>query len=687
MTNEKRDKPSQDSEEGGDDDYTTVMLRNIPNKYTREMLVKELRVQGFTGKYDFLYIPTDFANDANPGYGFVNFRTNAARSLFEQKFNGQSVQDVLPVFKSSKVCEVTRAKHQGLQENVDRLRTSAELMSRLAVRQDCTPLMFDENGNLINFDTPQPCGEVDKNSENKYPPNSSRQRKGRNAGSVSNDKNGRGSAAAPAATATAAAGGRSQARSRKKSVSTGKNSAQKKQSTTSSSFSLANSIADIDSIKAFIPGALTVTTAASNNNTTTTTTTTKQNGGKKHKNNKGNSRSVSSPTGPLGSSSEEGEETLVSSSSRSRHHHVKSPAPGLSAAHALRGMDNFVSLEDTVAVNSSNCNNYFSPYGDNYSALSAHLKGEDLSAQRTVSHTEYDYQDAAVPQGIYCDPYALPMSQKASAAAAASLSLLFREKMWADRCWAETTTTTASANGKSGQGRTQNGKRTKSGSNKSGSNGGLNGGHGAGGQQQKSKLLSHTVSVYPNESVAREQERREQERIRIEEKIRAFTQPLKSRKPDTNISGATPADDVLSPPPGIVQEEVEVKEVKEVQKEKTVVKEEVVVVHKASERVRGDKDGAAKRKALVSKSSKQRKTTTPPPSLSEMLAEESGGTFASKEEEINTAYLRACQEWMNANGSPYVYQLDPMLQSEATGTPWGWNTYSEESWETSWPEF
>jgi len=80
------------------DEYTTIMLKNIPNKYTREMLVKELRKQGFTGQYDFLYLPTDFANDANPGYCFVDFRTNDIRKTFEKKFDGKSVQDVLPAF-------------------------------------------------------------------------------------------------------------------------------------------------------------------------------------------------------------------------------------------------------------------------------------------------------------------------------------------------------------------------------------------------------------------------------------------------------------------------------------------------------------------------------------------------------------------------------------------------------------
>eukprot|EP00397_Hematodinium_sp_SG-2012_P006080 GEMP01006107.1.p1 GENE.GEMP01006107.1~~GEMP01006107.1.p1 ORF type:complete len:341 (+),score=56.30 GEMP01006107.1:198-1220(+) len=148
---------SKNAPENADDigDYTTVMLRNIPNKYTREMLVKELRKQGFTGKYDFLYLPTDFANDANPGYCFVDFRTNQSRKMFEEKFDGKSVQDVLPAFRSHKICQVKIAKHQGLVENVKRLRESSDLMKRLAVRPHCTPLMYDDNGNQITFETPE----------------------------------------------------------------------------------------------------------------------------------------------------------------------------------------------------------------------------------------------------------------------------------------------------------------------------------------------------------------------------------------------------------------------------------------------------------------------------------------------------------------------------------------------------
>lgn len=53
-------------------DKTTIMLRNIPNKYTQAMLLEAVN-SGFKGLYDFLYLPIDFKNKCNVGYAFINF--------------------------------------------------------------------------------------------------------------------------------------------------------------------------------------------------------------------------------------------------------------------------------------------------------------------------------------------------------------------------------------------------------------------------------------------------------------------------------------------------------------------------------------------------------------------------------------------------------------------------------------
>ena len=43
---------------------TTVMLRNLPNNYSREMFLEMLDNQGLKGLYDFAYLPCDFYRDA-----------------------------------------------------------------------------------------------------------------------------------------------------------------------------------------------------------------------------------------------------------------------------------------------------------------------------------------------------------------------------------------------------------------------------------------------------------------------------------------------------------------------------------------------------------------------------------------------------------------------------------------------
>jgi len=136
-----------------DDDatFTTVMLRNIPNKYTQQMLIDQLHRTGFQGEIDYLYLPIDFANRCNCGYCFINFRTVAARQRFAAVFDNVAVQSCLPGFNSYKVCQVTRAKWQGRDESVRRLRSGPELMAQLAAHPDWLPLLLDEKGEQEPF--------------------------------------------------------------------------------------------------------------------------------------------------------------------------------------------------------------------------------------------------------------------------------------------------------------------------------------------------------------------------------------------------------------------------------------------------------------------------------------------------------------------------------------------------------
>lgn len=131
---------------------TTVMLRNIPNKYTREMLIKQLN-QDYRGFFDFMYLPVDFRNKCNVGYGFINFRTTEACENFIKQFHGVDVRKCLPGLNSKKVAEVTPARVQGLAENVRRLRNSP-VMNQLAEHPEWMPLLFNEYGQEEPFPSP-----------------------------------------------------------------------------------------------------------------------------------------------------------------------------------------------------------------------------------------------------------------------------------------------------------------------------------------------------------------------------------------------------------------------------------------------------------------------------------------------------------------------------------------------------
>merc|ERR1712072_1555922 len=52
-------------------EFTTLMLRNLPNSYTRNMLIELLDKEGLHGDYDLVYVPVDFTKLAGLGYAFV----------------------------------------------------------------------------------------------------------------------------------------------------------------------------------------------------------------------------------------------------------------------------------------------------------------------------------------------------------------------------------------------------------------------------------------------------------------------------------------------------------------------------------------------------------------------------------------------------------------------------------------
>lgn len=112
---------------------TTLMIRHIPNKYTKELMLETID-EDFEGKYDFFYLPIDFKNNCNVGYAFINFKKLEDIEPFYNRFNNKRWGR----FNSEKICEIKYARIQGRDECKSHFRGSS-LMSH--PDHKCKPYM------------------------------------------------------------------------------------------------------------------------------------------------------------------------------------------------------------------------------------------------------------------------------------------------------------------------------------------------------------------------------------------------------------------------------------------------------------------------------------------------------------------------------------------------------------------
>ncbi len=77
---------------------TTIMIRNIPNKYSLNIFVEELDKE-FKNKYDVFYLPIDYQNKCNLGFAFINFVDPMHIIFFYDLYRGKKWKK----FKSEKV--------------------------------------------------------------------------------------------------------------------------------------------------------------------------------------------------------------------------------------------------------------------------------------------------------------------------------------------------------------------------------------------------------------------------------------------------------------------------------------------------------------------------------------------------------------------------------------------------------
>jgi len=133
----------------GVEQRTTLMIRNIPNKYTQKMLLAAID-EVSCGLYDFFYLPIDFKNKCNVGYAFINFIYPLSIVQFYRRFHQQKWER----FNSEKVCKISFARIQGKESLVLRFQNS----SLMAEDEKCRPIIFYSNGPKMGQQEPFPVG-------------------------------------------------------------------------------------------------------------------------------------------------------------------------------------------------------------------------------------------------------------------------------------------------------------------------------------------------------------------------------------------------------------------------------------------------------------------------------------------------------------------------------------------------
>mmetsp|Transcript_1500 Transcript_1500/g.3257 ORF Transcript_1500/g.3257 Transcript_1500/m.3257 type:complete len:385 (-) Transcript_1500:320-1474(-) len=128
------------------ENITTLMVRNIPNMYTRSMLMEELDSVGFEGEYDFIYLPMDKSTQWNVGYAFVNFITPSVAVRVVKELTNYAFQCY--EHGSGKVAQISIAHIQGLERNLEYYSNTAVQCARI---QTYRPLALTSKQ-----DTPEP---------------------------------------------------------------------------------------------------------------------------------------------------------------------------------------------------------------------------------------------------------------------------------------------------------------------------------------------------------------------------------------------------------------------------------------------------------------------------------------------------------------------------------------------------
>lgn len=122
---------------------TTVMVRNIPNRYNQRDLMADIHDLGFDGCFDFLYLPVDAKMMKNVGYGFVNFLEAAQAISFMEALQKHRFRR----YKyCTKVASCSWAHLQGLSANLQHYERCAVRHAHLQLRR---PVVLASNPQIV----------------------------------------------------------------------------------------------------------------------------------------------------------------------------------------------------------------------------------------------------------------------------------------------------------------------------------------------------------------------------------------------------------------------------------------------------------------------------------------------------------------------------------------------------------
>jgi hypothetical protein len=101
--------------QGGNDEVTTLMIRNLPCRCTQKQVRNAIEEIGFGSDYTLFYLPIRHGQAENLGYAFIGFFDKNIATAFTNSMNGYR----FPGRSSHKSCDVVQARIQGLQANLE----------------------------------------------------------------------------------------------------------------------------------------------------------------------------------------------------------------------------------------------------------------------------------------------------------------------------------------------------------------------------------------------------------------------------------------------------------------------------------------------------------------------------------------------------------------------------------------